>query len=65
MSDLKIECEEDFAVRPIEEAFSARRAEWAISGDMPRRVRRIMADDLLSSLLEKYTSIFLLCTYMK
>ena len=30
MSDLKIECEEDFAVRPIEEAFSAR-----LNGDAP------------------------------
>lgn len=40
MSDLKIECEEDFAVRPIEEAFSAR-----LKGDAPLSAELVFTDE--------------------
>lgn len=40
MSDLKIECEEDFAVRPIEEAFSAR-----LKGDAPLAAELVFTDE--------------------
>ena len=40
MSDLKIECEEDFAVRPIEEACSAR-----LKGDAPLAAEPVFTDE--------------------